>query len=333
MNKQNSNLSSTKKAILEKWKRGKFQANTIPKRQTFNNIPLSFSQKRLWFIDQLYHGSSFYNIPIAFHIEGQLKITALQQSLNEILKRHEIWRTNFTLVNGEPVQKVAPNLTWNLPIINIEHFSGKDWEEEVKQLVAKEARKPFNLAKELLVRATLLRLSEEEYVLLLTMHHIITDGWSCGVFLRELSTLYAAFSTNQPSPLPELPIQYADFTIWQRDRTQGEFLATKLNYWKQQLSGDLTVLELPTDPPRPSVTTFAGAKQYFTFSAPLTDTLRQLSQREDATLFMSLLAAFNILLYRYTNQEDIKNVANKQILQATISSRISSLLTMKQVNY
>ncbi|MBW4685871.1 MAG: amino acid adenylation domain-containing protein [Komarekiella atlantica HA4396-MV6] len=305
MDKQHSNLSPAKKALLEKWKGGKFQADTISKRQTSKNIPLSFSQQRLWFIDQLYHGSSFYNIPIAFDIKGQLSITALQQSLNEILKRHEIWRTNFRLVNGEPIQEITPQLTWDLPIINLEHLSGKDWEGEVKKLVAEEATKPFNLAKGLLVRATLLRLSAEEYILLLTMHHIITDGWSCGVFLRELSTLYAAFSTNQLSGLPELPIQYADFTIWQRDRIQGKFLATNLNYWKQQLSGELSILQLPTDRPRPTVTTFAGAKQYFTLSTALTDALKQLSQREDATLFMSLLAAFNILLYRYTDQEDI----------------------------
>ncbi|MFN6559109.1 MAG: non-ribosomal peptide synthetase [Nostoc sp. ChiSLP01] len=305
MNKQHSNLSPAKKALLEKWKGGKFKADTILKRQTFENVPLSFSQQRLWFLDQLYHGSSFYNIPIAFHIKGQLNIRVLQQSLNEILKRHEVWRTTFIVVNGEPVQEIAPQLTWDLPIINLEHLSGKDWESEVKQLVAESAKKPFNLAKELLVRATLLRLSEEEHILLVTMHHIITDGWSCGVFLRELSTLYAAFSTNQPSPLPELPIQYADFAIWQRDRIQGEFLATQLNYWKQQLKGELPVLQLPTDRPRPNVTTFTGAKQYFTFSKALTDALRQLSQQADATLFMSLLTAFNILLYYYTDQEDI----------------------------
>ncbi|WP_445634041.1 Amino acid adenylation domain protein [Nostoc sp. DSM 114161] len=301
----NTNLSPAKKALLEKWKRGKFQAETIPKRQISYNIPLSFSQQRLWFIDQLYHGSSFYNIPIAFHIKGQLNITALHQSLNEILKRHEIWRTTFRLVNGQPMQEIALDLTWDLPIINLEYLSDRDWESEVKQIVAKEATKPFNLAKGLLVRATLLRLNEQEHVLLVTMHHIITDGWSCGVFLRELSTLYPAFSTNQPSPLPELPIQYADFAIWQRDRIQGEFLASKLKYWKQQLSGELPLLQLPTDRPRPSVTTFAGAKQYFTFSTTLTNALKQLSQREDATLFMTLLAAFNILLYRYTDQEDI----------------------------
>ncbi|MFB2772383.1 amino acid adenylation domain-containing protein [Pelatocladus sp. BLCC-F211] len=305
MDKHHSNLSPAKKALLEKWKGGKFQADTIPKRQISQNIPLSFSQQRLWFIDQLYHGSSFYNIPIAFHIKGKLNITALQQSLNEILKRHEIWRTNFRLVNGEPIQEITATLTWNIPIINLEHLCGQDWEAEVKQLVAKEAIKPFNLTKELLVRATLLKLNEQEHVLLVIMHHIITDGWSCGVFLRELSTLYAAFSTNQPSPLPPLPIQYADFTIWQRDRLKGEFLATQLNYWKQQLSGELPILQLPTDRPRPTVTSFNGAKQYFTLSTALTDALRQLSLQEDATLFMTLLAGFNILLYHYTDQENI----------------------------
>ncbi|PMB24627.1 non-ribosomal peptide synthetase [Fischerella thermalis] len=305
MDKKYSNLSPAKKALLEKWKGGKVKADIIPKRQISKNIPLSFSQQRLWFIDQLYHGSSFYNIPIAFHVQGNLNIAALQQSLNEILKRHEVWRTNFTLVNAEPVQEITTQVYWDLPIINLEHLSGKNWEEKVKQLVAKEAKKPFNLAKGLLVRATLLRLSEEEHILLVTMHHIITDGWSCGVFLRELSTLYAAFSTNQPSPLSELPIQYADFAVWQRDRIQGKILTTQLNYWKQQLKGELPVLQLPTDRPRPTVTTFAGAKEYFTFSTTLTNALRQLSQREDATLFMSLLAAFNVLLYRYTDQEDI----------------------------
>ncbi|BDA68765.1 hypothetical protein CAL7716_029310 [Calothrix sp. PCC 7716] len=305
MDKQYSNLSPAKKALLEKWKGGKLKADIIPKRQDGKNIPLSFSQQRLWFIDQLYHSSSFYNIPIAFHIQGNLDIVALEQSLNEILKRHEVWRTNFRLVNGEPVQEIAPLLTWDLSIINLEHLSGKDWESEVKNLAAQEAKKPFNLAKGLLVRATLLRLSQKEHVLLVTMHHIITDGWSCGVFLRELSTLYAAFFTNQSSPLPELPIQYADFAVWQRASIQGEFLATQLNYWKQQLKGELPVLQLPTDRPRPNVSTFTGAKQYFTFSKALTNALKQLSQQADTTLFMSLLAAFNVLLYRYTDQEDI----------------------------
>ncbi|MBN3897494.1 MAG: amino acid adenylation domain-containing protein [Nostoc sp. NOS(2021)] len=305
MDKKHSHLSPAKKALLEKWKRGKFQANTIPKRQTSNSIPLSFSQQRLWFIDQLYHNSPFYNISSAFHLTGVLNITALQQSLNEILRRHEVWRTTFRLVNGEPVQQIAPQLTWDLPIINFEHLFGKDWEPEIKKLAVEEAKKPFNLAKGPLVRATLLRLGEEEHVFLLTIHHIITDGWSIGVFMRELATLYTAFLSNQPSPLPELPIQYADFAGWQRDRLQGEVLATQLNYWKQQLSGELPILQLPVDRPRPAAITFTGAKQYFTFSKTLTDALNQFSQREDATLFMTLLAALNTLLYHYTDQEDI----------------------------
>ncbi|PLZ27723.1 non-ribosomal peptide synthetase, partial [Fischerella thermalis WC558] len=263
MNKKSSNLSPAKKALLEKWKGGKFRADTIPKRKNSNNIPLSFCQQRLWFIDQLYHGSSFYNIPSAFHLKGLLNITALQQSLNEILRRHEVWRTNFVLVNEQPVQQIASKLIWELPIINLEHLSGENWEGEIKKFAAQEAKKPFNLAKGPLVRATLLRLGEEEHVFLLTMHHIITDGWSVGVFMQELATLYVAFSTGQPSPLSELPIQYADFAVWQRDRLQGELLQTQLNYWKQQLSGELPVLQLPTDRPRPAVSTFTGAKQYF----------------------------------------------------------------------
>ncbi|WP_315790951.1 amino acid adenylation domain-containing protein [Fischerella sp. JS2] len=305
MNKKSSNLSPAKKALLEKWKGGKFRADTIPKRNNSNNIPLSFCQQRLWFIDQLYHGSSFYNIPSAFHLKGLLNITALQQSLNEILRRHEVWRTNFVLVNEQPVQQIASELIWELPIINLEHLSGENWEGEIKKFAAQEAKKPFNLAKGPLVRATLLRLGEEEHVFLLTMHHIITDGWSVGVFMQELATLYVAFSTSQPSPLSELPIQYADFAVWQRDRLQGELLQTQLNYWKQQLSGELPVLQLPTDRPRPAVSTFTGAKQYFTLSKTLTDALNQLSQQEDVTLFMTLLAAFNTLLYHYTDQEDI----------------------------
>ncbi|MBW4447034.1 MAG: amino acid adenylation domain-containing protein [Spirirestis rafaelensis WJT71-NPBG6] len=304
MDKKYSNLSPAKKALLEKWKGGKCQVYTIPKHEYSQNVPLSFSQQRLWFIDQLYHDSSFYNIPIAFYLKGLLNISALQQSLDDILRRHEIWRTNFVLVNGQPIQKIAPKLTWDLPLINIEHLSGK-WEEEIKEFAALEAKKTFNLAKEPLVRATLLRLGEEEHIFLLTMHHIITDGWSNGVFLRELATLYAAFSTNQPIPLPELSIQYADFAVWQRDGLQGELLKTQLNYWKQQLRGELPILQLRTDRPRPKVSSFIGTKQYFKFSKKLTDALNQLSQREDSTLFMTLLAAFNILLYRYTDQEDI----------------------------
>ncbi|WP_236142630.1 non-ribosomal peptide synthetase [Nostoc sp. CMAA1605] len=301
----NSTLSPAKKALLEKWKQGKFKTEAIPKRQNSQPIPLSFSQQRLWFIHQLYHGSSFYHVTSALHLTGLLNVSALQQSLNEILRRHEAWRTIFVSGEEQPIQIVLPQITWEIPIINIEHLANQDWETEVQQIAIKEAQKPFDLAATPLFRATLLRLSEVENILLLTIHHIITDGWSMGVFAQELATLYAAFSNGKPSPLAELPIQYADFSIWQRDRLQGELLNTQLNYWKQQLAGKLPILQLPTDYPRPPVATFHGAKQYFTLSKELTAALTELSQQAGCTLFMTLLAAFNTLLYRYTSQEDI----------------------------
>ena len=305
MSKRNSNLSSAKKALLEKWKGGQFKAESIPRRLDSDAVSLSFSQQRLWFIDQLYSGSFFYNIPLVLQMRGRLEIMAFKQSLNEIIRRHEVWRTTFMSVDGDPLQLIAPELSWELPIINLEYLSGKDWEPEVRQLANEEAKKPFNLAQGPLVRATLLRLGEENHVFMLTMHHIVSDGWSVGIFIKELATLYIAFSSGQPSPLPELPIQYADFAIWQRRHLQGELLKTQLAYWKRQLGGELPVLKLPTDRQRPITPTFTGAKQYFKFSKSLTETLKKLSQQEGVSLFMTLLAAFNALLYRYTEQEDI----------------------------
>lgn len=314
MENQTSHLSPTKKALLAKWKTGKFKNSAIPKRSESDRIPLSFSQQRLWFIDQLYQGSSFYNIPIAIHLKGKLDLIALQESLNEIIQRHEAWRTSFIIIDRQPFQAIASRSNWELPIVNLEHLSGKNWDAEVQKIAFEEAQKPFNLSQLPLVRATLLRLSETEHIFLLTMHHIVSDGWSIGVFARELATLYAAFATGKSPSLSELPIQYADFAIWQRERFSRDRLATQLNYWKQQLSGDLPILQLPTDRPRPAIATFTGAKQYFTFSPTLTEALTKLSQQAEVTLFMTLLAAFNTLLYRYTEQEDIligTSIANR----------------------
>ncbi|WP_392535259.1 amino acid adenylation domain-containing protein [Nostoc sp. C117] len=305
MDKQSSNLSSAKQALLQKWKEGQFKTQAIPKRANSDSAPLSFSQQRLWFIDQLYHGSSFYNIIAAIRLRGKLNITAFQQSLNEILRRHEAWRTIFVKRDEEVVQVIVDKLTWDLPIIKLEQSSGKDWEAEVQRLAAEETQKPFDLTKLPLVRATLVQVSEQEHIFLFNMHHTVSDGWSIGVFVQELATLYAAFTKGLPSPLPELPIQYGDFAIWQRDRLQGELLRTQLNYWKQQLGGELPILRLPTDRPRPNVTTFVGKKHYFKFPKKLTEALNKFTKQEEASLFMILLAAFNILLYRYTEQEDI----------------------------
>ncbi len=268
------------------------------------NLPLSFSQQRLWFFDQFEPGTSLYNIPTALYIKGWLNVPALLQTLNEIVRRHEALRTTFASVEGQPVQVISFCLTLTLPIVNLEKLPKVKREVEVQKLIANEAQQPFNLATGPLLRCTLLRLTEEEHVLMFTMHHIVSDGWSMGILIQEVAALYEAFSQGQPLTLPELPIQYADFAVWQRQWLQGEVLEAQLAYWKKQLGGSLPVLQLPTRP-RPKVQTFRGATQSFSLSANLTEALKTLSRNEDVTLFMTLLAAFKTLLYRYSGQDDI----------------------------
>jgi amino acid adenylation domain-containing protein/non-ribosomal peptide synthase protein (TIGR01720 family) len=266
---------------------------------------LSFAQARLWFLEQLEPGSSAYNIPAAVRLTGSLHVAVLEQSLNEIVQRHEVLRTTFATVSGEPTQVIAPVLALTVPRVDLRNLPEAQQEAQVERLATEEAQQPFDLAKGPLLRATLLHLGEAEHVLLLTMHHIVSDGWSMGVLIRELAALYEAFSTGKPSPLPELPIQYADFAHWQRQWLQGEVLAAQLSYWEQQLTGAPALLELPTDRPRPAVQTFRGATQFLALPEPLSQKLKTLSQRSGVTLFMTLLAAFQTLLYRYTGQEDI----------------------------
>jgi amino acid adenylation domain-containing protein len=276
-----------------------------PQSRDSHTFPLSFAQQRLWFLEQLEPGSPFYNQPAAVRLTGALNLAVLEQSFNEIVRRHEILRTTFFMVEGQPVQAIAPTLTLTLPVVDLQELPEVARREEVRRIVAEEARQPFNLAEGPLLRGTLLQLGEAEHTLLFTTHHIICDGWSRGVLIRELAALYEVFSSGKPSPLPELPIQYADFAVWQRQWLQGEVLEAQLTYWKQQLAGSPPVLELPTDRPRPLVQTFQGATQSLMLPKDLTEALKDLSQQEDATLFMTLLAAFKTLLYRYTGQEDI----------------------------
>ena len=200
---------------------------------------LSFAQTRLWFLEQLEPGSSAYNIPAAVRLTGSLHVAVLEKSLNEIVQRHEALRTTFGMVNGEPIQVIAPVLALTLQWVDLRELPEAQQEAEVERLATEEAQQPFDLAMGPLLRAKLLHLGEAEHVLLLTMHHIISDGWSVGVLIRELAALYQAFSTGKPSPLPQLPIQYADFAHWQRQWLQGEVLAAQLSYWEQQLAGFL----------------------------------------------------------------------------------------------
>ena len=268
-------------------------------------LPLSFAQQRLWFLDQYEADKPFYNIPFGLRLSGPLNVAALDQSVNEIIRRHEALRTTFSMLDGEPVQIIAPAKPFILPVTDLEPLPEGEREDEARRLVSEEAGRPFDLAQGPLFRGKLLRLGEDDHVLLFTMHHIVSDGWSMGVLYRELSVLYEAFSRSQPSPLPELAIQYADYAVWQRLWLTGELLETQLSYWKKQLEGAPAVLNLPTDRPRPAVQTYRGERRSIELSKELTEELKVLSRKEGVTLFMTLLAAFQTLLYRYTGQEDI----------------------------
>lgn len=310
---QKSNLSIAKRALFEKWMQGKLTNQTIPRRPQQGSASVSFAQERLWFLDQLQPNQPLYNESYAFRIEGSLNVTALAQSLNEIVRRHEVLRTTFTMVE-QPLQFIIPALTLALPIVDLQSLPKDQQEAEVRCLITEEQARPFDLINGPLVRATLLQLSKAQYVLLFTMHHIICDQWSFGILIREVVALYEAFKNGQLSPLPELPIQYADFAVWQRQWLQGVVLESQLSYWKQQLSNAPTVLELYTDYPRPVVQTNRGARQSLVLSQPITVELKALSQQEKTTLFMTLLAIFKTLLYRYTGQDDI-------VVGTTISGR------------
>jgi len=269
------------------------------------NLPLSFAQARLWFLAQLEPGSSAYNIPAAFGLTGLLNVTALSQSLSEIVRRHEVLRTTFPSVDGQPKQVISLHTPLTVPVIDLRELAQDQRLSEAQRLATEEAQEPFDLTTGPLFRVKLLHLEEAEYMLLVTMHHIVYDGWSYDIFLREVAALYDAFSSGKPSPLPELPIQYADFAHWQREWLQGEVLESQRNYWKQQLNGSLPILQLPTDYPRPPVQTYQGGYQSLELPKNLTQALKDLSQQERVTLFMTLLAAFQTLLYRYTGQEDM----------------------------
>ncbi|HEX8852323.1 MAG TPA: condensation domain-containing protein, partial [Pyrinomonadaceae bacterium] len=264
-----------------------------------------FAQQRLWFIHQLNPLNSAYNMPVAVRLVGQLDIAALERTLTEIVLRHESLRTSFSLRDGRPVQLIDAPAEVKLPVHDLSEMPEGERATEARRLAETEARQAFDLEHAPLYRARLLRLGAAEHVLLFTMHHIISDGWSMGVLVREVTALYSAFVEDRPSPLPPLPVQYADFAAWQRQYLSGEVQDAHRQYWTQQLGGLLPVLELPTDRPRPPVQSFRGASRSLRLSESLTAQLKALAQGESVTLFMLLLAAFKVLLARYTGQDDI----------------------------
>ncbi|HMG73720.1 MAG TPA: amino acid adenylation domain-containing protein, partial [Pyrinomonadaceae bacterium] len=268
-------------------------------------LQLSFAQQRLWFLDQLAPDSAAYNLPLVVRLTGALDIDALRQTLTEILRRHETLRTSFAITGSQPLQVVSAPHPFDLPLVDLSHLERPEREQTLRQLSAAEATQPFDLTVSPLLRARLLRLGPDEHVLLFTMHHIITDGWSMGVLTREVAALYTAFAAGEVSPLPELPIQYADYAAWQREQLQGVLLEEQLGYWRAQLSGAPPVLKLPTDKPRPHVQSYHGGGIRIEIGKETAEALRTLSRNEGMTLFMVLLAAFDVLLWRRSGQEEI----------------------------
>ncbi|MEI6147969.1 MAG: amino acid adenylation domain-containing protein, partial [bacterium] len=267
-------------------------------------LPLSFAQQRLWFLDQLEPNSSVYNMPQALSLTGDLNVKALEQSLETLVSRHEALRTVFVYENNAPLQVILPPGPFSLALTDLGALPDEERREQVRQRLREEVATPFNLRQGPLFRAYLLRLTEQEHVLLLNLHHIISDAWSLSVLFHELSVLYKAHLAGSPSPLPDLKVQYADFAVWQRQWLQGETLERQLTYWKNELAGAPAFTTLPTDRPRPATQTHRGAAQSIVVPPELTRELQALSQREGCTLFMTLLAAFNVLLHRYTGQTD-----------------------------
>jgi amino acid adenylation domain-containing protein/FkbM family methyltransferase len=270
-----------------------------------SEMPLSFAQQRLWFLNQLEPESPFYNCPVALRLVGTLNVPALERTLAEIIRRHEVLRTSFPARQGEPVQVIAGQVEFALTQADLSALQTEEREQAARRLAAEEARAPFDLAVGPLVRARLLRLGAAEHVALFTMHHIVSDGWSMGVLIQEVSQLYEAYSSGGESPLAELPVQYADYAMWQREWLRGAVLEKQLGYWRQQLAGAPETLALPTDKPRPELQTFVGAHRSLIMPAEVSEALKVLSRREGATLFMTLLVGWQTFLYCYTGLDQI----------------------------
>lgn len=296
---------------------GESQQPLLPVRRD-GPLPLSYAQQRLWLTQQLEPASAAYNIASAVRLEGRLNRHAFEQLLNEIVRRHEATRTRFIRQDESAYQHITENLQLQVPQVDLSGLNAEARVSITNKLIIAEAKTPFDLERDLLLRMKLLRLSERENVVLLTMHHIISDGWSINILIEEMSSLYEAFTRGEPSTLEELPVQYADYAIWQRRMLQGELLESHLSYWRRQLHDSPQVLKLPTDRPRPAVRSGHGRQEAFTLPPKLSAALEALSASEGTTLFMTLLAAFDVLLYRYGGQKDIvlgTNVANRRSTQ------------------
>ncbi|MBI4664652.1 MAG: amino acid adenylation domain-containing protein [Verrucomicrobia bacterium] len=302
-------LSAAKQALLERRLRG--ESRGVGKRPTISRCapstgaPLSFAQQRLWFFNQLDPASPLYNMPTILRLQGQFNFEAFEQALDRIVARHESLRTRFLSTDDGPIQVIDPPSPFRTGLAKLSDRGDAERNAELQSFLAQECRRPFDLTRDRLLRASIARLGELDHVLVLNMHHIVSDGWSWGVFFRELTSLYEASANGCSADLPELPIQYADFAVWQRQWLQGDILQKQLGYWRKRLADAPDFLELPTDFPRSSSQTFRGQWQSLPLSGPLSEAVKVFSRREGVTVFMTLLAAFKTLLWRYTQQDDI----------------------------
>ena len=299
-------LSPAKRALLERMRK-QAAGSSVPglRRRGEADSALSFSQQRLWLIQQMDPASFLYNVPRAVRIRGKLKLAALEQALNQIVQRHEILRTTFRSDGNQPLQHVMPSVAIELPLTDLSALRGDALDHEVQRLAVEEVRRPFDLARGPLLRARIFRRSPEDHVLALAMHHIASDGWTAGILFDELGVLYQAFASGHPSPLPELPIQYADYAAWQREWMQGATLDQELAYWRGHMEGPPEALDLPTDHARPEDARYRGKTRSIVLPKALSDELKALSQREGVTVFTTLVAALKILLFRWSGQKDL----------------------------
>lgn len=307
--KQLASLSPEKRELFEMMLKEKgidlSQAGILPQSRSTNRFPLSFGQQRLWFLDQLEPGSPLYNNPASVLLTGPLNLSALEQSLNEIIKRHEVLRTIFKTETGEPVQEIQAEMPIHLEIIDLSHLSTDARATESHKITLNAAQQPFDLTRGPLWRTTLLKLKPDQHLVILTMHHAVSDAWSLGILVQEIAALYAAFSTGKPAALKPLTIQYADYAVWQRQRLQGKVLTEQIDYWTRTLAGCPPALNLPTDFPRPAFQTYQGETIFFTLPPEIAAGLNRLSKQTDTTLFMIFLGALQTLLARYSRQSDI----------------------------
>src|SRR6267143_4710135 len=304
------NLSPEKKALLERRlgvaAQTHVQGLVIPRRPNRDSAPLSFFQRQLWLLDQVTPGNPAYNLPIGYHLKGQLDSTALENSFNEVIKRHEALRTTFAVKDGEPLQFIHPDFKIKITITDLTHLTGEQCHNRLQALASEESVRSFDLSHLPLIRVSLYKLAQAEHVLIINLHHIVADGLSIGLLLDELDTFYRAYTRGGDPRPPELAVQYADFALWQRQTTAHEAAYTnQIEFWHKQLDGTLPVLELPADRPRPALQSFNGSNVFFNIPSGLVQDLKSLGASEGCTFFMTLLAAFQVLLHRYSGAEDI----------------------------